>query len=447
MRLSDLSGNNVVLWGFGREGRATAAALEQLQVPPERVTVVTDKQPTAEERNQTAFPWEYGEAGFEALQNAEVIIRSPGISRYREDVVALRKTRANLTTATNLWWAEHDREKIIAVTGTKGKSTTTSLIAHLLRAAGKRVVLAGNIGIPVLGETPVTPPDFWVLELSAQQISDLEYSPFIGVLLNLYREHLDWHLTMENYIADKLNLFAHRHDCIAVLNAENTIIREHVPDVSDVRWFGRPENFHVAGDEIHNGDRPVISAADIKLRGTHNLHNICAALTAITAAGIGYAEVVPALSNFEPLRHRLETVAVIGGIEYVNDSISTVPEAAIAAIEAMGNRPVTLLAGGFDRGQDYTGLIEFLRHHKTLTGVAAMPPSGVRLHDGLKDRLAQGVHLELATDLQHACDLARAWTPEEGVILLSPAAPSYGLFHNFEERGDAFRDYITAVKL
>jgi len=444
MRLDELGGRRVALWGFGREGRATLAVLTAMANPPAGIAVVTDGAPTdAERAPAAALPWLHGEEGITWLCASDVVVRSPGISRYRDDALRVAAS-TRVTTATNLWGAEHEDETVIAVTGSKGKSTTSSLIDHLARAAGMRTVLAGNIGIPLLAHLhPEPAPDLWVLELSSHQISDLDWSPRIGVLLNLYREHLDWHGTEERYFADKLNLFAHRPGMVAVLNREDARTRALAPALPGRHvWFGDPAGYHTDGSAILWRDERLVDGDRLKLRGRHNLLNACAALIALEEAGAEVRSLVPALSGFRPLRHRLEPVGDAGGVTFVNDSIATIPEATVAALDALEGRPVVLIAGGFDRGQDYASLARRLRRDRGVLAVVTLPPSGNRLAGELA-ALPGAPPVLSADDLDEAVRLARAHAIPGSVMLLSPGAPSYGAFRDFEARGDAFRALVV----
>ncbi len=444
MRLDELGGRRVALWGFGREGRATLAVLTAMANPPAGIAVVTDGPPTdAERAPAAALPWLHGEEGITWLCASDVVVRSPGISRYRDDALRVAAS-TRVTTATNLWGAEHEDETVIAVTGSKGKSTTSSLIDHLARAAGVRTVLAGNIGIPLLAHLHPDPaPDLWVLELSSHQISDLDWSPRIGVLLNLYREHLDWHGTEERYFADKLNLFAHRPGMVAVLNREDARTRALAPALPGRHvWFGDPAGYHTDGSAILWRDERLVDGDRLKLRGRHNLLNACAALIALEEAGVEVRSLVPALSGFRPLRHRLEPVGDAGGVTFVNDSIATIPEATVAALDALEGRPVVLIAGGFDRGQDYASLARRLRRDRGVLAVVTLPPSGNRLAGELA-ALPGAPPVLSADDLDEAVRLARAHAIPGSVMLLSPGAPSYGAFRDFEARGDAFRALVV----
>jgi UDP-N-acetylmuramoylalanine--D-glutamate ligase len=446
MRLAELGGLRVGLWGFGREGRASLAALEAQPVPPSEVLIVTDAAPAEAERAAApALEWLHGATGIDRLLAADVVIRSPGISRYRED--ALRVAAATrVTTATNLWFAEHAADPVIAVTGSKGKSTTSALIDHLARAAGLRTVLAGNIGVPLLGLlAPEAAPDLWVLELSSHQTSDLEWSPRVGVLLNLYREHLDWHGSEERYVADKLNLFAHRPDVVAVLNRHDEETRRRAAALLGRHvWFDDPAGYHVDGDAIMWREERLLDGDRLQLRGRHNLLNACAALAALEETGVQVRTRAAALCDFHPLRHRLEPVGEVARVSFVDDSISTIPESAVAALDALEGRPVVLIAGGFDRGQDHAPLLLRLRPERGVLAVITLPPSGERLGDELRSVAGAPVAVA-ARDLAEAVRLAVQRSVPGSVVLLSPAAPSYGAFRDFEERGDTFRALVHGL--
>jgi UDP-N-acetylmuramoylalanine-D-glutamate ligase len=212
VRFADLQGRRVGVWGAGREGLAAHRALREQDAGRE-VLVYTDQPvaPSEQERFGDGAAFVHGADGFGRLESCEVVIRSPGVSRYRPELERLRTAGVELTTGTNLWFAEHGDERVVAVTGTKGKSTTASLIAHLLNESGVRATLGGNVGrapLDLLHAHPV--PDVWVLELSSFQAADLERGPSIGVLLNIHPEHLDWHGTPERYLEDKANMLVRR---------------------------------------------------------------------------------------------------------------------------------------------------------------------------------------------------------------------------------------------
>jgi UDP-N-acetylmuramoylalanine--D-glutamate ligase len=367
------------------------------------------------------------------------------VSLHRPEVAALRDGGVTLTTGTNLFFAEHEGGDVIAVTGTKGKSTTSALLAHLLRAAGEDVRLAGNVGRPlldVLGEG--APHTVWVLELSSFQIADLEFAPRLGVVLNLFDEHLDWHGDSEIYHADKLRLLTIPPPCLAVLCGADprlAVVGETLPLAP--RWFGTASTLHVQGGAVWDGGERLYDGAGLPLVGAHNLLNLCAALTVLCERGHAISGREEAIAAFQPLPHRLQTVAEHRGVRFVNDSIATTPESAAAALQAFAGSAVALIAGGHDRGQRYEALAEAIAAHGAVRAVAAMPATGERLLAAIRAR-GGGPALTAAPDLAAALDLAVAGLAGGGVVLLSPAAPSFGAYRDFEERGRHFEELVHA---
>ncbi|HKP88370.1 MAG TPA: UDP-N-acetylmuramoyl-L-alanine--D-glutamate ligase [Thermoleophilaceae bacterium] len=440
MRFADLAGRRVGVWGAGREGLAAHRALREQE--PEREVVVYTDAPVPEQEREAfggGAAFADGPDGFGRLEGCEVVIRSPGVSRYRPEVDRLRSTGVELTTGTNLWFEEHWRERVVAVTGTKGKSTTSSLIAHVLNESGVRATLGGNVGRAPLDIMRVEPaPDVWVLELSSFQAADLVRGPSIGVLLNVHPEHLDWHGTPERYMADKANLFLRRTDTLAVLNHADARVAALAEKLVDVRWFGDERSLHA--DErggIRRGDELLYEPGTLRLRGVHNALNACAALTAVEELGLDAAALGDPLRSFEPLPHRLEPVGTHGGVTFVNDSISTTPAAATAALHALAEAPIALIAGGYERGQDYSGLVAAIGD-STVQLVVGLPDTGRRIVAEIEALGGDGPATALASDVDEAVALAAAGLSGGGTVLLSPAAPSYVQFRNFEERGQAF---------
>jgi len=448
VRFADLRGRRVGVWGAGREGLAAHRALREQDAGRE-VLVYTDKpvDPAERERFGYGAAFVHGADGFGQLESCEVVIRSPGVSRYRPELERLRAAGVELTTGTNLWFAEHGDERVVAVTGTKGKSTTASLIAHLLNESGVRATLGGNVGRAPLDLLQADPaPDVWVLELSSFQAADLERGPSIGVVLNIHPEHLDWHGTPERYLEDKANMLVRRADTVAVLNRADPRVEALADRVANVRWFGDELGLHA--DErggIRRGDELLYEPGAIRLRGVHNALNACAALTAVAELGLDPAGLAEPLHSFEPLPHRLEPVGTYAGRTFVNDSISTTPPAAIAALGALAESPIALIAGGYERGQDYTGLAQRIVE-SSVELVVGLPDTGRRIVAEV-DALGDGEpRTALAADVDEAVRIASAGVPAGGVVLLSPAAPSYVQFKDFEERGAAFARAAARVE-
>jgi len=334
--------------------------------------------------------------------------------------------------------------RTIGVTGSKGKSTTSALISHLLAAVDHPNVFGGNIGVPLL-DLPEAPQ--YVLELSSYQCSDLTDSPRVAVVTALFPEHLDAHGGEREYYRDKLNLLRHDPEMI-VVNGADLRLRDEIRGVTDINRFppvpagADDSRFRIEGETVYCSDDPLFPRSALRLKGAHNGRNLCVALAVLDGLGIDVvgrkSELAAAVAAFEGLPHRLAEIADPSGVTFVDDTLSTTPHSTIHAIEAYSGRPLTVLVGGTDRGLDYAPLREFLADRE-LT-VIGLPDSGPRILSELSG--LPGVTAENAADLAAAVRLARKLTPAGGVVLLSPAAPSYGQFRNFEHRSEVFLQAI-----
>lgn len=445
--IARLGDKRVALWGWGREGRAAYRALRR-RLPALPLTLFCSTAELAEahalgDAQLTADT----DASAERLSTFEVVIKSPGISPYRPEALAAAERGTRFIGGTTLWFAEHADARTICVTGTKGKSTTSALLAHLLRAGGHRTALCGNIGLPMLelqdiGRTgDVQPPGFWVIELSSYQTRDVAasgVSPEIAVATNIFPEHLDWHGSEARYIDDKLALFTAAKPRIAILNGDDrTLATLALPD-SDVRFFGGTDGWHLRGDVVYRGEHAVFDTRDVPLPGRHNRGNLCAVLAAVEALGLDAETLAPHAATFQPLPHRLQMLGVRDGITYVNDSISTTPHATLAALDCFRSRRVALLAGGHDRGIDWTDFAHAMRDNAP-AAIVTLGQNGPKIH-ALLAPLAEAVGFALvdAADLPEAVARARALLDGEGVVLLSPGAPSFGAYRDYTERGRHF---------
>jgi UDP-N-acetylmuramoyl-L-alanine---L-glutamate ligase len=441
VRFSDLEGASVGVWGAGREIRSFAAQLER-RLPGASITVIAfDSEPADGVVEAIAGDARVavGDGVVEALGESDVIVRSPGVSIHRPEMEELRNLDIPIATATGLWLAERGGCGVIGFTGTKGKSTTAALAGHLARTSGRSIALAGNIGLPALDLLDREPIDLILLELSSYQIADLVTGPEVAVITNLYREHLDWHLTEETYREEKLRLFRLPGVSTAVVNARQPELVEAASGVERVVLYGDPSGWD--SDRrglLHAGER-VVGTADLPLLGPHNALNLCAALTALEA--VGFEPSLPAaLAGFASLPHRLQSCGEHGGVLWVDDSISTTPESTLAALEAFADRDVVLLGGGQDRGQNYGELgAELARRRAAIIG---MPTTGERAVAAAREAGVTAERAVVAEDLVDAVAVARSIAHPGGVVLLSPAAPSYDHFVNFEERGERFRALV-----
>jgi UDP-N-acetylmuramoylalanine--D-glutamate ligase len=336
--------------------------------------------------------------------------------------------------------AEREGAAVIGITGTKGKSTTAALAFHLARAAGRAVHLAGNIGVPALDLLDQDPAELAVVELSSYQIADLEVGPQVAVLTSLFPEHVDWHGSPEDYREEKLRIVGLPGVRVSVLNGRSEELLAAAGGAIEAIPYGVRDGWDLTPRGIARAGELVLASGLLPLRGEHNALNLCAALAALEAYGVSLPPLSEALSSFSPLPHRLETVAELDGVLWVNDSISTTPESTIAALASFADREIVLIGGGQDRGQDYTGLAGRLA--ATGASVVGLPSTGQRLiaaarRAGVPERRA----IE-SVDIRAAVGLARTLARPGAVVLLSPAAPSYDHFRDFEERGERFRGLV-----
>ena len=430
----------IVVLGYGRE---TQAWLERRHPADTREALVLDEAPPLQHAGQemraagrtlvhvdlddvVAVRTAIGE------RRVEQVVRSPGVSPYRPGPAWLIGL-APSATPTGLWLADAEPDDLIAVTGTKGKSTVTAMTAHLLRAAGREVVLAGNIGVALTTVDAAAPRDDLVVELSSYQLADLTLArPAVAAgVTTLFADHVPWHGSIERYHADKVRLLG---------MADWRVVGPQVASLTVAA--GRFDT--IAGDPT-----PQVIAA-LARAGLHGVHEGQAGMLALAlvARRLGHdaRDLVDALADFAPLPHRLRPVATVRDRTFVDDSIATVPEAALAALATWRPRgPVTLLLGGDDRGQDLTGLVEALTDPDVRA--ALLPPLGTRLAEavraaGVPDHAARIVEVP---DLASAVGWADRVTPTGGSVLLSPAAPSFGSFRDFVHRGETFATLVAAL--
>ncbi len=442
LRIAQLDGKRVALWGWGREGRAAYRALRQrLPALPLTLFCSDDERDEAHALGDALLTVDT-DASAERLSAFEVVIKSPGISPYRPEALAAAERGVRFIGGTALWFAEHPDARTICITGTKGKSTCSALLAHLLRAGGHRTALCGNIGLPMLELLDVEPPpEFWVIELSSYQTRDVAasgVSPEIAVATNIFPEHLDWHGSEARYIDDKLALLTAAKPRVAILDGnDRTLAALALPD-SEVRYVGTGDGWHLRGNVVYRGARAVFDARDVPLPGRHNRGNLCVVLAAIEALGLDADALAPHSATFQPLPHRLQTLGTRDGATFVNDSISTTPHATLAALECFRSRRVALLAGGHDRGIDWGDFANAMREHAPAV-IVTLGQNGPKIHALLAPLAAElGFSLAEAADLPGAVTRARALLGGEGVILLSPGAPSFGPYRDYTERGRHF---------
>ncbi|MGC2486766.1 MAG: UDP-N-acetylmuramoyl-L-alanine--D-glutamate ligase [Acidimicrobiales bacterium] len=425
---ADLAGRRVGIFGYGVEGRA---AVDLLRGTCDLV-IVDD----VEGLGDDVLVTDHG--GLEALFTCDVVLKSPGIPRRRADVLELEDYGVSVTSALNLWLHDTDRDRVVAITGTKGKSTTTALITFFLTCLGESAQRLGNIGRAPYDPAVDTSSGWLVLEVSSFQIVDLDLAPKVVVVTSLGEDHIDWHGSLEQYRRDKLSLTrapgVHR-----TLVADAPTLHEHESEIGG-------ELMYVASDVTH-------LANALGLIGEHNDSNVALALAAV--AELTRADesalrqsVRERASEFEPLSGRLTLVAherVEGTtVRYVDDGLATSVLPTLAALEVFRDEPLALIAGGFDRGVDYTDLAGVLCARECDTTLITMGNAGLRIGDAVTQR-CHDIAQHGATSMEDAVQLARASLAGGGVVLLSPAAPSFDQYRNWEERSADFTRIVRSL--
>lgn len=415
----DLAGfNRIGVWGLGVEGQANVRKLNQMGVEP----MLVDDHSVGDEVVATA------DGGIEVLATCEVVVKTPGISRYRGDLAWLEDRGIPVVGGLGLWLNEASVGKVICVTGTKGKSTTVSIAGHLARSLGVNCFVGGNLGIPPYDTNVPADFDLWVIEVSSYQATDVAVTPPVVGVTSLHPDHLDWHRTAEAYYRDKLSMTSQAGAQLTVCGDDPQLRARRSLLGPRVRWVDLP-------DDAQWWEQ-------LRLFGRHNAVNATLAAALLAEAGVDAAADNDALSaaatGFLGLQSRLQQVATIGEVEFFDDSLSTNVLPTIAAIDSFPGRPVALILGGFDRGIDYGPLAQHLARRTAPTLAVALPASGERIAAAIETVAAPGVEVLRCTDLSHAVSVAYDWVKPAGVVLLSPAAPSFGQFRDFRERSAAF---------
>ena len=414
---SDLAGQRVGLWGLGIEGRAAQRALLAVGVTP---VLVDDARLDDPDVLVTT------EGGLEALATCQVVLKSPGISKYRDEVEQLRHAGVNVTSALAVWLAGTDRSRVIAVTGTKGKSTTTSLITFMLNTIGIPAVSAGNIGLPPYDPDAHLGAHLIVLEVSSFQACDIRDAPAIIAITSLGEDHIDWHGSRENYHRDKLSL----------THAEG----EHTTFLANSAELTQRES-ELGGEIKISGSNEADLAAALGLLGEHNARNVSLALAVTSQLSRQNRDAVRAAvkengASYSPLPGRFSLVGERDGVSFIDDGLATSPLPVIAALHICGDAPVALLVGGFDRGVDYQGLVDAIANRSAETHLFTFGPAGKRIAELCGSGNSLSFHT-FEEAVRAACASARS-----GFVLFSPAAPSFDEYENWLQRSRHFRDVV-----
>jgi UDP-N-acetylmuramoylalanine--D-glutamate ligase len=447
---------NIAIVGYDKQGKS---AFEYWNKPGNTITICDQNiLHGTPEGVMTNFGGDY----LQDLQNFDLIVRTPGLhpSQILEANPDHPEVMDKITTVTNEFFKVCPAP-IIGVTGTKGKGTTSTLIAKILEAAGHKVHLGGNIGIPPLDmlKNNILPTDTVVLELANFQLIDLHYSPKVAVCLMVAPEHLDWHTDMYEYMQSKQQMFVHQtHDNLAVYNARNEY-SEDIVGVSqaykiayDVPPIGEQpietRGVYLDGDHIRAHGDVVCSIDDVMLLGHHNIENVCAAIAATwDLISKNKDAVKKAVKSFSGLPHRLEIIKQVEGVWYVDDSFGTTPETAIVALDAF-KQPKVLIAGGSDKGANFEALAQKIVA-SNVRFVVCIGQTGPTIMKAIKKYDTQNkvgtVLLEPMSNMPAILDAAKQQAKKGDVVLLSTGCASFGAFKNYEDRGNQFKQVVAAL--
>ena len=447
----ELRNKRVLVVGLARTGMATAlfCAAQGARVTATDTRTESELDAAVAELRKAGVGLELAGHRQELIQGADLIIPSPGVPA---DAPLLQSARSKGVTI----WSEIElasrflKGRLIGITGSNGKTTTTSLIEHILRKAGFSTILAGNIGTPLISCVEKTSDKtITIAELSSFQLELIEkFRPNISVFLNLTPDHLDRHHTLESYAAAKARIFENQTEAdSAVLNADDPGTTPYAPAKPQLFWFSRKQRVaqgaFVTGNDIlfrsEGTEEKVLKLADIPLAGSHNVENVLAAVAAARLAGAQPAAVAKGVRSFAGVEHRLEFVAEIGGVRFYNDSKATNVDATLKALDAFPGR-ILIILGGKDKGSDYTVLQPRLREKAILAlliGAAA---------GKIEKQIAGSVAIEQAGTIERAVETAANAARPGDVVLLAPACASFDQFQNYEHRGRVFKELVHQLE-
>lgn len=445
--LNYLENKRILILGFGMEGEATYKFLRKYF--PEKKLFIADRNSAllntkVELMEDMDLEISLGENYLNGIEEYDLIIKAPGISLKDVDITEYEH---KITSELELF-LEFVDIYTIGITGTKGKSTTSTLMYKVLVDQGKDAYLLGNIGEPIFNDLDNLKKDsIAVVELSSHALEYVNTSCNIGFILDIFEEHLDHYKSLEKYIEAKYNLAKYMNEGdYLIYNYDNELMNKYnynykMNDYA-ISIGCKPETnncAYIENDIIFVNDKAGMNInEEINLKGMHNINNIMFIFVASHILNLDFDKVISSIKEFKPLEHRMELVANINGVDYYNDSIATIPAAAMNAVKAL-KEVNTLIVGGKDRGVNLDELIKFIAENEEIENVICLPKTGEFIRDGL---LGSNKNVNYVENLKDAVEIAKKVTKEGKICLLSPAASSYGYFKNFEERGKLFKQYV-----
>ena len=442
--LEKLNNKNIAILGFGKEGKSTYNFIRrysnQTLTILDKNDILKNNEYLKEDKNLKIIT---GDTYLNNLEQYDLIIKAPGIALLDID---LKNIEDKLTSQLELI-LEVNKKNIIGITGTKGKSTTTSLLYNIIKDQNENTFLLGNIGNPILDYIEkFNEESILVIEMSSHQLEFVHQSPHIGVILNLYQDHLDHTGTLEKYHNDKMHMFKYQDESdIGIYDGQNEYL---INLVNKNKYKSKLYNFkvnekadiYVENNKIYYNNEIIYDGNQQRnLIGSHNLKNIMVTLLITKLLNLDIEKATKVVNKFNPLEHRLERVGTYNNITYFNDTIATIPEATINGINGLGNVD-TLIFGGMDRNIDYSKFIEFLKT-SNITNLIGLPETGHKICKILKEKNTNK-NIYIVETIDEAVDIADKQTKKNHICLLSPAASSYNKFKNFEEKGNYYKNVI-----
>lgn len=432
-----LKNKNIAIIGFGREGKSTYNFIRKY-LKEQKLTIIDGNESLIENnkdlKEDPNLDFVLGSDYLSNLDKYDLLIKSPGVKFKDIDITSFEdKITSQLGLTLDFY-----KNQVIGITGTKGKSTTTSLITKVLKDQGKDAYLLGNIGIPIFDYIDDIKEDtIFVIEMSAPQLEYVKSSPHIGLILNLFEEHLDFFKSKNDYFLAKLNMFKYQSNSdYGLYTSFNDTLNDYVNNGNyNTNLIDVNKELKIVDNYVTYNSKKLYNTTDERLLlGEHNLRNIEFVLRLSELLNLDLNKTIETINTFEPLEHRMEFVGIYNGIKYYNDSIATIPDATINCINSIKNVD-TIIFGGMDRGIDYNPLIEFFNNCE-INNFICMPETGYKIGKQIKNK-----NVYMAETLEEAVKIAKEVT--KNTCVMSPSAPSYNCFKNFEEKG---RKYKVLVK-
>jgi UDP-N-acetylmuramoylalanine--D-glutamate ligase len=437
MLIKDLLEKKILIWGYGFEGKATLQFLLKHNI--KNKILIANAVEIKENIDNVEFIIESDILKY----NFDVVIKSPGVSYYKDEIKILQDRGILITSTLNIFLAETQNAKnlkTIAITGTKGKSTTAMACYHILKNIGYNVAFAGNMEVSFFDYIDYLDKyDYFVLELSSYQVTNMLYDVDYSIVLNLFNEHIDWHKSHDNYFRDKMNI--NNFSKNRIVNANSQLIKKYLKDEINYIYFNTENGFHLTDNFIYKASKKLFNIDKLSnIKGRHILENFNSLFTVLDMENIDLNGAFESLKSFEMLEHRLEVFYEDKKrkIVFVDDSISTIPEATIECLKTFSDYDnIRLVLGGFDRKQNYDDMINIIKNNKKIK-LYLLGETGKRLEEKLNNCIFfdkfEDLIIAIIKDIE-----------DNTAILLSPASTSYDMFKNFKERGDIFKKRILEI--